>query len=157
MVEPFPKAVLEASDVFAISQLILRERASRDLGLWEQMSDCFHDDSVVRISWIKASGPEFVRRSKEMAERNVLTPVQPLDLAQDVQRLVLLVVRLVYGDGQTLVIVRPQILLFAHLVRGDHGARYLENGARGPIVLLQHHNFQIRKVILEVEDVPYIG
>ena len=30
---------------------------------------CRHDDSVVRISWIKASGPEFVRRSKEMAER----------------------------------------------------------------------------------------
>src|SRR5262249_25653971 len=36
-----------------------------------QMRDCFHDDSVVRISWINASGPEFVRRSKEMAERNV--------------------------------------------------------------------------------------
>jgi hypothetical protein len=35
------------------------------------MRDCFHDDSVVRISWINASGPEFVRRSKEMAERNV--------------------------------------------------------------------------------------
>jgi hypothetical protein len=32
---------------------------------------CRHDDSVVRISWIKASGPEFVRRSKEMAERSV--------------------------------------------------------------------------------------
>jgi hypothetical protein len=26
---------------------------------------------VVRISWIDASGPEYVRRSKEMAERNV--------------------------------------------------------------------------------------
>jgi len=35
------------------------------------MRDCFHDDSVVRISWINASGPEFVQRSKEMAERNV--------------------------------------------------------------------------------------
>src|SRR5262249_53089267 len=42
-----------------------------DFGLWEQMRDCFHDDSVVRISWITASGPEFVRRSKKMAERNV--------------------------------------------------------------------------------------
>jgi len=72
MVEPVPKAVLEAADVSAVSQLILRERFSRDLGLWEQMRDCFHDDSVVRISWINASGPEFVRRSKEMAERNVL-------------------------------------------------------------------------------------
>src|SRR5262249_59628284 len=43
----------------------------RELGLWGQTRDCFHDDSVVRISWINASGPEFVRRSKEMAERNV--------------------------------------------------------------------------------------
>src|SRR6516164_7847940 len=71
MVSRVPQAVLEAADVSAVSQLILRERLSRDLGLWEQMRDCFHDDSVVRISWINASGPEFVRRSKEMAERNV--------------------------------------------------------------------------------------
>jgi hypothetical protein len=71
MTEPLPKAVLEAADVSAVSQLVLRERFSRDLGWWEQMHDCFHDDSMMRISWIKASGPEFVRRSKEMAERNV--------------------------------------------------------------------------------------
>ena len=71
MIDALPQAVLEAADVSAVSQLILRERLSRDLGLWEQMRDCFHDDSVVRISWISASGPEFVRRSKEMAERNV--------------------------------------------------------------------------------------
>jgi hypothetical protein len=71
MADSLPRAVLEAADVSAVSQLVLRERTSRDLGLWEQMRDCFHDDSVVRISWIEASGPEFVRRSKEMAERNV--------------------------------------------------------------------------------------
>ena len=66
-----PRDVQEAADVSAVSQLVLRERASRDLGLWEQMRDCFHDDSVVRISWFSGSGPEFVRRSIEMAERNV--------------------------------------------------------------------------------------
>jgi hypothetical protein len=66
-----PQAVPDAADISAVSQLVLRERLSRDLGLWEQMRDCFHDDSAVRISWINASGPEFVRRSKEMAERNV--------------------------------------------------------------------------------------
>jgi len=69
--DSLPLSVLEAADVSAISQLVLRERISRDLGLWKQMRDCFNDDSVVRISWINASGPEFVRRSKEMAERNV--------------------------------------------------------------------------------------
>ena len=66
-----PRDVQEAADVSAVSQLVLRERASRDLGLWEQMRDCFHDDSVVRISWFSGSGPEFVRRSIEMAERSV--------------------------------------------------------------------------------------
>jgi SnoaL-like domain len=71
MIDSLPQAVLEAADVSAVSQLVLRERLSRDFGLWEQMRDCFHDDSVVRISWINATGPEFVRRSKEMAERNV--------------------------------------------------------------------------------------
>jgi hypothetical protein len=71
MANSLPQEVLEASDVSAVSQLVLRERLSRDLGLWEQMRDCFHSDSLVRISWINASGPEFVRRSKEMAERNV--------------------------------------------------------------------------------------
>ena len=71
MAHSLPSAVLEAADVSAISQLVLRERSSRDLGLWEQMHDCYHDDSVVRLSWINASGPEFVRRSKDMAARNV--------------------------------------------------------------------------------------
>jgi hypothetical protein len=71
MADTLPRAVLEAADVSAVSQLVLRERLSRDLGLWEQMRDCFHDDSVVRLSWINTSGPEFVRRSKEMADRNV--------------------------------------------------------------------------------------
>ncbi|OGA21024.1 MAG: hypothetical protein A3H34_00195 [Betaproteobacteria bacterium RIFCSPLOWO2_02_FULL_67_19] len=71
MSETLPHAVLAAADVSAVTQLILRERSSRDLGLWEQMRDCFHDDSRVRLSWIDASGPEFVRRSQEMAARNV--------------------------------------------------------------------------------------
>jgi hypothetical protein len=71
MADSLPRAVLEATDISTVSQLVLRERLSRDLRLWEQMRDCFHEDSVVRISWINASGPEFVRRSKEMAERNV--------------------------------------------------------------------------------------
>jgi hypothetical protein len=52
MIDSLPQAVLEAADVSAVSQLVLRERLSRDFGLWEQMRDCFHDDSVVRISWI---------------------------------------------------------------------------------------------------------
>ncbi len=66
-----PAAVVEAADVSAVTQLVLRERCGRDLGLWEQMRDCFHEDSRVCLSWIDASGPEFVRRSREMADRGV--------------------------------------------------------------------------------------
>jgi hypothetical protein len=71
LIDSQPREVLEAADVSAVSQLVLRAMVSRDLGWWEQMRNCFHDDSVVRISWIKASGPEFVRRSKEMTERKL--------------------------------------------------------------------------------------
>lgn len=71
MSNTLPRAVTEAADVSAITQLILRERSGRDLGLWEQMLDCYHPDSRVRLSWIDDTGPEFVRRSRDMAARNV--------------------------------------------------------------------------------------
>jgi SnoaL-like protein len=71
MTESVPRGVVEAADIVAVSQLLLRERFGRDLGLWEQMRDCYHDDSIVRISWMKGSGPEFVRHSKQMVERGV--------------------------------------------------------------------------------------
>lgn len=71
MSEAITRAVLEAADVSAVTQLVLRERSGRDLARWAQMRDCYHGDSRVRLSWIDASGPEFVRRSQEMAARSV--------------------------------------------------------------------------------------
>lgn len=64
-------AMAEAADVSAVSQLVLAERECRDLGRWDRMRDCFHPDSRVRLSWIDASGPEFVERSEEMARRGM--------------------------------------------------------------------------------------
>ncbi len=66
-----PKAVVEAADVSATKQLILHERSGRDLGPCDQMLNCFLEDSRVRRNWIEASGPEFVRRSREIGGRNV--------------------------------------------------------------------------------------
>ena len=40
-----PQAVHDASDVLAVTQLVLKERQSRDLGRWDDMRDCFHPDS----------------------------------------------------------------------------------------------------------------
>jgi hypothetical protein len=37
MIDALPQAVLDAADISAVSQLVLREFLSRDLGLWEQM------------------------------------------------------------------------------------------------------------------------
>jgi hypothetical protein len=64
-------SVDEVRDITAITQLLLSERESRDLGLWARMSDCFHPDSRVRLSWIDASGEEFVRGSIDMAARGM--------------------------------------------------------------------------------------
>lgn len=67
-----PQSVLDSTDITLISQLILRERESRDLGHWDRMRDCFHPDSMVRISWFNGSGPDFVEGSIDMARRGML-------------------------------------------------------------------------------------
>jgi SnoaL-like domain len=66
-----PKSVIEAADTSAISQLILRERESRDLARWETMRECFWSDSLVRVSWFRGNGPDFVTGSIDMARRGI--------------------------------------------------------------------------------------
>jgi hypothetical protein len=66
-----PQDVIESADVSAITQLILRERESRDLGRWERMRDCFWPDSLVRVSWFRGNGADFVAGSIDMARRGV--------------------------------------------------------------------------------------
>jgi hypothetical protein len=68
---PLPRTVTDAADVSAITQLVLTERECRDLGRWARMRECFHPDSLVRLSWFTGSGPEFVERSIDMARRGV--------------------------------------------------------------------------------------
>jgi SnoaL-like domain len=52
-----------------IVQLVLRERQSRDRGRYDQMADCFAEDSVVEMSWFQGSGADFVRATRDMAGR----------------------------------------------------------------------------------------
>jgi len=61
----------EATDITAITQLVVRERESRDLCLWNRMAGCFFEDSLVDISWFKGTGKEFVVASKGMYERGI--------------------------------------------------------------------------------------
>lgn len=60
-----------AADVSAITQLILSERESRDMGWWTRMRACFHDDARIRISWIDGDADAFVEGSIDMAARGM--------------------------------------------------------------------------------------
>jgi len=71
MTTSLPQSVLDAADVSAVTQLVLTERESRDLGRWERLRGCFFPDSRVRLSWIDGTGEEFVRGSIEMARRGL--------------------------------------------------------------------------------------
>jgi SnoaL-like domain len=64
-------ALSAAADVSAVTQLILLERESRDLGRWERLASCYLPDSHVEISWISGTGAQFVAGSIEMARRGL--------------------------------------------------------------------------------------
>ena len=55
----------------AVTQLVLRERQSRDRGWWEEMRACYAGDSVVDISWITGSGADFVQQTIETSKNGV--------------------------------------------------------------------------------------
>jgi hypothetical protein len=61
-----------ADDITAITQLVVRERESRDMGFWNRMRDCFHDDAEINISWYQGRAQGFVDGSKDMAARGML-------------------------------------------------------------------------------------
>ena len=58
-----------SSDVSDITQLVLHERQGRDRSWWDQMRSCFAPDAVVRLSWFRGSGADFVAASERMAAR----------------------------------------------------------------------------------------
>jgi len=64
-------AIQQAADVSAITQLILSERESRDMGWWTRMLACFHPDARIRISWIDGDAEAFVKGSMDMAARGM--------------------------------------------------------------------------------------
>ena len=51
-------------DKLAVAEVVQTERAARDQGQWARMAACYHPDSLVSISWIETSGPEFVAASE---------------------------------------------------------------------------------------------
>ena len=66
-----PQSLLDAADITAITQLVICERESRDLGLWDRMRACFWPDSHIRVSWFRGNAADFVAASIDMARRGV--------------------------------------------------------------------------------------
>ena len=50
-------------------QVIAHEREGRDRGWWDQMADCYHDESRVRSMWFTGTGRDFAQASRGMAPR----------------------------------------------------------------------------------------
>ncbi len=59
-----PDLTEHALDKLAVAELVQTERAARDQGQWDRLAACYHNDSLVSISWIETTGPEFVKASK---------------------------------------------------------------------------------------------
>ncbi len=80
--------MMATDDIVAITQLVVRERESRDCGFWNRMRDCFHPDSEVNISWFRGNGHEFVEGSKDMAARGMRAKhrLGPILVTQNGQR-----------------------------------------------------------------------
>ena len=53
-----------------IEKLLQYERYCRDNYLFDQMKDCYSDESRVRITWYDGDGKQFVERSAKASERS---------------------------------------------------------------------------------------
>ncbi len=75
----------------------------------------------------------------------------------DPLRLVALVVGVVADDGLAFALVGPQLLGLAAHVVGDDGVGRVEDGLRGPVVLLEHEHADVGEGVLELQDVADVG
>lgn len=69
---PAPSTSTTADDDgFAAIQVVLREREARDRRWWDDMRDCFAEDSSVALTWYQGSGHGFVDGSAAMAQGGI--------------------------------------------------------------------------------------
>ena len=52
-------------DRAAVADLVIRERAARDTGMWAEMAACYHPNSMIDVSWFKGDGAAFVELTKK--------------------------------------------------------------------------------------------
>ncbi len=55
----------ELRDRIAVADAIMRERLARETGNWAEEAACFHPESIVDVSWLRAAAPSLLKRGKE--------------------------------------------------------------------------------------------
>ena len=63
----------EQLDRSAVNEVIVRERAARDAGLWSEMASLYHPDSSIDISWFNGTGAQFTVATERMADGPLYT------------------------------------------------------------------------------------
>jgi hypothetical protein len=61
----------QAVDAQAVTQLVLRERQSRDRGWWDDMASCFTPDAEIRMSWFTGPASEFISLTRERSANGI--------------------------------------------------------------------------------------
>ncbi len=56
--------IQDVEDKANIRELIEFERYCRDYMHWEEMRNCYHDDAVITVSWMKGGPDEFTEKSR---------------------------------------------------------------------------------------------
>ena len=56
--------IQDVEDKQNIRELIEFERYCRDYMHWEEMRDCYHDDAIITVSWMKGGPDEFTAKSR---------------------------------------------------------------------------------------------
>lgn len=60
-----------SADTEAVSQLILRERQTRDRGWYDEMVDCFTADATITMSWFRGAASDFIATTKARTANGV--------------------------------------------------------------------------------------
>jgi 3-phenylpropionate/cinnamic acid dioxygenase small subunit len=55
-------------DEHQINNLLIRWGQARDSSDWETLTQCFHDEATIHISWISGPAKEYIAMSRAMAE-----------------------------------------------------------------------------------------
>jgi hypothetical protein len=63
----------EQLDRSTVNEVIVRERAARDAGLWSEMGSLYHPDSSIDISWFNGTGAQFTAATERMADGPLYT------------------------------------------------------------------------------------